>query len=262
MKIIEDLRRDRQFQIALGATLVLLLVVLIIFGSNAAYMESGQGYYFMAICAGLGLLFWGMKAFRFVIIIPAILVIVCALTISVLKFEWRKAYIEKAEAGEPFLFEEYIDGYPTLEQYIKASFFGGENWIGFTRICAEPAEAGLSYPPLCSDLQQIEAEFGLDMKAIVQKHYIKMKRTAQRISSGRLKDKKRYQQCIDSGQCVIVPLLPAGVDPDRLSGNDYGEIRRAFWSLIDDEKMNNTVCNQMKLCRILVEMKALKESSF
>ena len=257
-----DLKNNRQLQIALAATIFLLLVIGGIFLRNTAYYEANQFYYIGAFIAGLGLFFWGLLSFRIAVLVPAVLIILISVMASIMKFDWRKGYIERAEAGNPFLFEEYIDTYPSLEEYLYANFFDGPNWIGFSQTCGEPAYKDQPLPALCSDLNKIKAEFGLNMKKIVNDHYKKMKKTATRIHKGQLTNKKRYEQCIKSKQCVIVPLLPAGVDPEQITGNDYTQVRQAFWSLVEDDKMNEIVCNQMMLCSLLVKMKALNASNF
>lgn len=262
MNISFDIKNDRQLQIALGATIILLIVIISIFSNNAQYTEDGQSYYLSAAIGGIMLLFWGLRSFKFIILVPSILIILISLTISTMKFDWRKGYLEKAESGKPFIFEEYIDGYPTLEEFLKAQFFGGEDWVGFARVCGEPAKEDLDVPESCQSLASIQDVYGLDMKKIVDDHYKKMKLTAKKIADGKLTDKKRFETCLQQRQCVMVPLLPANVDPDKLAGNDYSQIRRAFWSLVEDEKLNEVVCNQMELCSLLVKMKALSTASF
>lgn len=260
MAVNFDIKNDRQLQIALAAAVILLVVIISIFMNNRAYSESGQEYYLTAAIGGTALLFWGLRSFKLVILIPAALIILISLTVSTMKFDWRKAYIEKAEGGDPFIFAEYIDDYPTFEEFMKAQLIGGPDWIGFARVCAEPAKANQPYPDICSDLKTIKSEFGLDMKQIVKGHHRKMKMTAKKIADGKLKDKRRYEVCLQNKQCVLVPLLPANVDPDNIKGDQYRQIRQAFWSLVEEEEMTNIVCNQMELCRLLVKMKALNIS--
>jgi hypothetical protein len=262
MALSFDIKNDRQLQLALGATLVLLIVVLGIFFNNFAYVEAGTEYYFVGSMVGLGLLFWGLRSFKLMVLVPAVLIILVCLGMSIMKFNWREAYLAKADAGNPFLFEEYIESYPSFEEYVFASFTGGPNWITFSRDCAEPVQR--SQPPAaeCSDLKAIQATYGLDMKKIVNDHFQKMKKTAIRISKGQLKDKVRYEQCIKLGQCVVVPMLPANVNPAVLQTGEYNEIRKAFWALVDENKLNEDVCDQMLLCSTLVQTGALRLSSF
>lgn len=264
MKIPFDLKNDRQLQLALGATTLLVIVLLGYYVSNLAFAERGMERYLVSGFVGLGLLFWGLKTFRVIILVPAILIFLISFLMMVLKFDWRKEYIQSAEAGNPFLFEEYVDHYPTLEEYFQARLLGGEDWVGFARECGEPAKRRAPVPQQCKTLQGIRDAYGLNIQDVMDEHYAKMKKTARLIADGKMTNKRIYERCVAQKNCAIVPLLPATVENEDLvaQSTDFMDLRQAFWSLVEDENLSRSVCDYMTLCNLLVRMGAINMNRF
>tara|TARA_Y100001001_G_scaffold162709_1_gene189945 strand:- start:1987 stop:2859 length:873 start_codon:yes stop_codon:yes gene_type:complete len=264
MKIPFDLKNDRQLQLALGATIVLAIVLLGYYVSNLVFAERGMERYLVGGFVGLGLLFWGLKTFRVLILAPAILIFLLSFLMMILKFDWRKEYIQSAEAGEPFLFEQYVDHYPTLEEYFQARMFGGQDWVGFARECGEPAKRREPVPQQCKTLQDIRDTYGLNVQQVMDNHFAKMKKTARLIADGKMTNKRIYERCVAQKNCAIVPLLPANVENNEMiaQSTDYMDLRQAFWSLVEDENLSRSVCDYMGLCNLLVRMGAINMNRF
>ena len=238
---------------AIIVSAVFLIGGLYMFFSNAEYIEDGHNR-LMLIYSGLCLVFfWLFKKWKLVPLVLCVFVMVTIMVFVMQKFEWRKNYVE---ASSPFFLEEYITDYPTLEDYLIASYRGGENWIAFSKNCAEPAMLGKRAPSDCSSLQSVKDNYGIDLKKAAFSQFKKMQSTAKRIETGKFKTSTQYKNCVETKSCAEIPMLPNGVDAQKIAKqeNAYVEIRRAYWALIDERKITAPVCEFMKLCRIMIKL--------
>ncbi|MBU6235731.1 MAG: hypothetical protein KGQ41_07795, partial [Alphaproteobacteria bacterium] len=206
-------------------------------------------------CFGL---FFGIRLWKFFLIIPMALLLAGVMTYSTNKFNWRQSYIELANMGQPFFLEELIDRYPTYEEYTFA-FLKAPDWVRFNDECVQPALLNQVVPPRCASMDLIQRYYNIDMTMTMSAYYAKMKRTAKKVEEGKLKKRSEYAQCISNKECATIPLLPKGVDAEKVdpTSKDYIGVRQAFWSLITDKKMSQEVCSLTPICRALVNMKAI-----
>lgn len=212
-----------------GFGLVTALMFLVYLGSLAASI----------------LLFRGEKYGHAVIFM---LVMIGLLVLSYHRHSWMRDYYKNG-----FILEAYIDEYPSWEETLFGSILGKEDWIGFANDCAKPVlEKNGRGASSCKSLATIKEVYRLDMTSVLEKHRKKMKRTAKQLADGKAR-KIRYPRCIRDKKCVEVPLLPPGVDADKIDPASQTHIdkRRAFWSLVNGNGMTPEICTNMQLCYIL-----------
>lgn len=250
---------DKDKNLALASKVLaagFLVFGLFSFYSSAQYIEKGHTTILVAYCVLCGVFYITVRGWR---IIPAALcaiALIFTLTFSNEKFSWRKAYVE---SRTPFLFEEYIKEYPSLEEHIFAKYLGTKNWVNFSKTCAERIMQGMKVPKICQSASLIKQEFGIDIKKEIKSHFNKMKKTAKRIDSGKMRTAKQYQKCIADKACAEVPMLPDGVDPESINPNsmDFIDTRKMFWSIVNDRNVTPAVCEYMKLCSIALKLSVL-----
>ena len=218
------------------------------------YYEEGQGILLGIYALASFALFFALRFARWGQIISAIILISLILFYASVKFDWRKEYVDNANSGRPFIMENYIDEYPTLEEHTFGFLWSEPQWVNFTDDCITPILSGArTATPECRSNQTILENYNIDITQIIEKHFMKMKRTAQRIESGDMKTKNDYQRCLTNKSCAIIPLLPANVDPTTIDqqSTDYLLTRKMFWSLVNDTKMSPEICEYIDICRVL-----------
>jgi hypothetical protein len=178
---------------------------------------------------------------------------------SQVKYNWRKEYIEMSRSTRPFAMEFYIDKYPPLETYLMAPLLKTPDWIRFSRDCVEPVLEERTYSPDCSTMKRIQDVYYIDAREALREYRNKMTKTALRIESGNINSKRRYFDCLSRRQCVPVPLLPPGVNPNTIDpeSSQHLKERRAFWQLIDSNEITTEICDFMALCKVLRKTGAL-----
>lgn len=222
------------------------------------YIESGHGYIYAAYlgaCIGLAVT---LRMRNLALFVLALLAAIGFQIYAVKKFDWRQTYISMAEAGQPFALEEYIDTYPTFEEHLF-TFLNMPDWVRFNQQCVQPALAQQPTAARCGSVDLIQRYYNIDIIASMTAHFEKMRFTARRIQSGDMKKSYEYAQCIANKQCASVPMLPKGVDANRIAGDseEYIGIRKAFWSLVNDSKVTEEVCALTPVCRALVNLKVI-----
>ena len=131
--------------------------------------------------------------------------------------------------------------------------------VAFEKICGAPADVGRGIPDECKTLAAINARFGMDLLAEIEKNHIRMVATARRIQSGELSDPDIYNACVRDGTCAAVPLLPSDVDASTIDAQstEYLNIRTAFWGLVEDRALGREVCTYIRPCDIAMKTGAL-----
>lgn len=244
------------------ATLVAGLAGFYMFAKDWSYFESGQSGLIACFIAGLVGLFFSLARNKMALAVLAALLCAGTIVASQKKYEWRRDYLEKSRAGTPFVFEPYIVHYPPYEEYLLAPWMGTPDWVRFARACADPVQSGDTPAKACSDLAAIRQTYHIDAMGAVNTYRLKMAQTAQKIADGKITKKIDYLNCLSSKQCAEVPLLPPEVDADMIDpgSDDYLQIRRPFWQLINDKSITPEICGYISLCRILDKTGALEQS--
>lgn len=242
----------------LGSILT-LTVGLLVFWSRYEFAEQGHdilAIIFMVACIGL---FFGVRLWNIPILIVALFTAITVQIYASNKFGWRENYIQLAQMGQPFPLDEFIDHFPTYEEY-TFRFLKAPDWVRFNEECVQPSLTNQVVPPRCANFDLIERYYHVDVRNAMSLHFGKMKKTAKMIQDGKMNKRSAYIDCISNKVCAAIPLLPKGVDAAQIEQNskDYIGIRQAFWSLVDDKKMSPQVCSLTPLCRALVNMKAVE----
>jgi hypothetical protein len=246
---------------ALVVAILFLLGGLYVFFKDYSYAEDGHLILLGLYVAFTFFFYLSFKAWKIPLTAFFVLLMVFNLTLIVQKYEWRKDYVE---AQTPFFLEEYIDEYPSFEEYLKISYMGGENWIGFSKDCAEPVMLGQSVPTECQSLSSVKEVYGVDLKAAVNAYFKKMQSTARKIGDGKLKNKIQYITCIEEKSCAEVPMLPDNVNAEDIdpNSNAHKEIREAYWALIEEKQITAPVCKKMKLCTVMARLNIVDLDDF
>lgn len=228
------------------------------FLSQWAYSEAGHEYLLAAYILCSIVVFFSLRMSKIGSAIFFVMILFFIIFYSNQKFEWRKSYIQDAAAGQYFPLEQYIESYPIYEQQTFPWFFDGPNWVAFSKECYEPflsgtlAEAKKSVGRNCQEAELIRDYYGINLITVIKDHYSKMRKTAKQLQKGRFKTKKKFETCIQSKKCVMIPLLPAGAEDITQQSKQYLDIRKQFWSLINDDKISVQNCNFFDICRIAV----------
>ena len=243
---------------AILGTLGALGAGLFIFYSRYAYAEEGHDILAIAYLIGCIALFFGIRLWKILIMIVAVAALAGIQVYANQKFDWRQNYIQMAEMGQPFFLEELIDHYPTYEEH-TFSFLNAPDWVRFNDDCIQPGLLNGVVPPRCTSFDLIQRYFNIDLATAMGTYFVKMKYTAKQIEEGKMKKRSDYASCIASKNCVTIPLLPKGVDAEKIdpTSRDYIGVRQAFWSLVNDKKMSQEVCALTPVCRALVNMKVV-----
>lgn len=224
------------------------------FISQWQYSEAGHEYLLIAYCAGAILTFFTLRMSRNVFALIFIACMGFILLYSNAKFEWRYDYIQSAHKGQYFPLEQYIDQYPTFEANNFAWMNDKPNWVAFNQDCYEPLlkNQGRNINRNCEDASEIMEHYNIDIKDIIRTHYKKMQSTAQFLEKGRLGTKKKFEACINTKRCAMIPLLPKNVTVVQQS-TGYLNIRKQFWALVNNERMMPEHCAFFDLCRVMVK---------
>lgn len=227
--------------------------------SQWEYYESGQGILlviYLVACFGL---FFALRFSNITQIIASFVLLALVTFYADQKFEWRKNYIQNSQNGKPFILEPYIQAYPLFEEHHFGGILDKPAWINFSADCLTPALSGTEVPKICRSEGRIKSEYNIDPIALVNTHFKRMKRTAQRIETGAMKNKRQYQACLRNKTCAIIPLLPKNVDADAIDRQSDQHIgtRKMFWSLMNDAKISPEVCEYMDLCRALRDLNVM-----
>ncbi len=251
---------DRQITyFALAVSLGFIILGMVIFLQNIAHAETGTGWLAMGYVITCFFLFFVLRLRMLVLTILCVSAAFALQTYAYKKFEWRGEYIQNAQAGEPFMAEAYIDHYPTYEEQIKARIFKEPNWVDFTNQCLWPLSKSMKPDVRCSNPNLVSTYYNIDLSGALIAQFDKMKETARRIEAGDLKTKAELQQCIADKQCALVPLLPPNVDATKIAPTsvEYMAIRKAFWSVMNDNRIRPEVCEYMLLCKAMVQLNLL-----
>jgi len=242
---------------SLIVSIMLLLSGLYVFFKDSAYMEPNHYWLLLAYIAFNIAFYFFFKLWRVALATISLFTMMFVLIIIVQKYEWRKDYVN---ASVPFFLEEHITDYPTFEQHLYTSYFGGEDWIGFSRDCAEPSLLNKPTPLECRSFSMIQATYGLDLKNEAKLYFRKMQSTAKKIERGSMKTAQQYRVCVQSKGCAEIPMLPKGVSAENIdpNSNAYIEVRKAYWDLIDKKEITPAVCNFMKLCKVMLKLELVK----
>lgn len=223
------------------------------------YYESGQGILLIIYILGCFILFFAVRFIKVMQILAAFLLLGLIIFYANQKFDWREEYISNAMKGDHFILQEYIDQYPTMEEYNFGWLWSEPRWVHFARECVEPGMNKRNVEPACRSAGGILEEYHIDIQSVINQQFKKMQSTAQKIERGQLKDKRQYQNCLDQKQCAFIPLLPANVDPEQVKreSEDYLVIRQTFWSLVNDREISPNVCEYMLLCRVMRDLSVI-----
>lgn len=238
------------------ATLGLGCVGFYMFAKDWAYFENGQTGLIACFLAGLVGSFFAFSRKKFFFAVLAVALCGAALFASQKKYEWRRDYLEKGASGNPFVLEPYITAYPPYEEYLLASWLGKPDWVRFAQDCIEPENEP---EKVCSSISAILQKYNIDVTATLNAYRNKMAQTAQKIVDGKITKKIDYMNCLSSKQCAEVPLLPPDVDADMIDpeSDDFLQIRKPFWQLVNDKTITPEICAWISLCRSLGKTGAL-----
>ena len=243
--------------VSLSIGLAVLAYGLFIFLTQWQYSEPGHETMLIGYLVGSVAIFFALRFSKLAI---AVVIGVCLFLVTLYagqKFEWRKTYIQNAQNGNYFALEQYIDTYPSYEDHHFSWITNAPKWVDFSSDCYEPllksddlSETKKSLNTHCLSAESILSSYNIDVKTMINDHYRKMQNTAKMLEKGRLKNKRRFEGCINDKKCVMIPLLPAGTNVEQQS-EDYLDIRKQFWSLINDKKMSQANCDFFDLCRVM-----------
>lgn len=239
---------------------VVVPVIALIFGvfvflSRYAYAEDGHNSLLTTYIVACVVLFWALRKMSPVLLGLCLVVMLGTQVYAAQKFNWRQAYIENAVAGNPFPLEEMIISYPTYEDHLF-TFLKKPDWVRFNSDCIQPALEKLPTGDHCGTPENIQAKYNIDIIGEMTVYAGKMQRTAKMLESGKMAKRSQYLACIAEKNCATIPLLPRGVDAEKMDpmSRDYLEIRQAFWSLVKDKKLSKETCNLTDICRALVNI--------
>ncbi|PCI01144.1 MAG: hypothetical protein COB76_01980 [Alphaproteobacteria bacterium] len=242
--------------VSLAISLIVLFSGLVHMLGQWNYYEEGHGILAIVFAIACFALFFSLRFADITKIISAVILLGLVIFYANQKFEWRKSYIDDSNNGKPFILSPYITTYPTLEERHFGSLLGVPSWVQFAEECIEPSLKGNKAARDCKSSSSINDTYGIDALKLVNTHFTRMKRTAQKIEGGQMKSKRQYQRCLVNKTCAIIPLLPAHVeaeDIDRQS-QDHIATRTMFWSLVNDPKISPEICEFMDLCRALRDL--------
>lgn len=250
--------------IAGGLSAVIFAVGLFLFASNTAYREPYHGWYlfgFFVSTIGMGVAF-GTK--RVSLGIFLFILVAGILTLSVLKFEWRKKLTLRMTADNPVtVLGDYATVLPTFEEYWYP-YSIQPNWVKFDEECFIPVMQNREPAPECKSKDAIFTTYRIQVISEMTNRFQAMKATAGKIDRKELATKQAYESCLQDNSCVMVPLLPPDVDPAavEVDSDQYQKERVAFWQLIDSKDMTSALCDYMALCKVLTKSGALTRNDF
>ena len=127
----------------------------------------------------------------------------------------------------------------------------------FLSACVEPVLAGKDdVGAACRSMQAITDTYNINIKGHIDARHALMKKTARRIADGELLKPQDYKACIASDQCAEVPLLPANVDPEKMTAAQR-LASETFWDLAEQDNMTKPVCDLIPECQVMVKLKVI-----
>lgn len=252
--LIDNTEQDKRKKMAriVGGILVALQILLLL--TYRSYLDFGHLIISILYIVVSLVSYWSLLRAR---ILPAILSVVVAsglLYFSLTKVQWNERYLHNLTTSQAFIFEDYIDSYPTLEQHLLARTLGRQDWIRFADDCIKPALERRPMGGQCRTPEQIERTYNINVDQELNRFVRRMQRTAQDIEGGRIKSGGQYQKCLAEKICAPIALLPEEADVEKLQGDtsQYVEIRQAFWDLVEEKGLTPPICLTMTLCRGLL----------
>lgn len=238
---------------AVYAGLAIMAFGVIYFLSQWEYSENHHGTLLITWCVLAVLFSVTIHFYRYGLSVLIILMLLGAVTYAQMKFNWREAFITAASKNKYPAINRYIDHYPTFEEHSFAALTGEPRWIEFSKECLEPALDGKPMAESCHSVKMIEDRYNIDINSVINEHYAKMRKTAIMLQKGQLNNEAIYRSCLQSKRCAFIPLLPANADIDTMSAQSgqYMDIRRQFWSIIDNKMIQDDACDFDDLCRIM-----------
>lgn len=249
--------------IAAGVSALVLAIGLFIFASNVEYRETHHAWYllgFFVMTIGLGI---SIGARRVSIAVLMGVLVALVLGISLAKFSWQKSIRETV--NNPTVVTalgDYVRNISPLESHWNP-YDVSPDWVKFDEECYRPALGQGSYAEDCKNKNKIFEVYSIDVMQVITDRFNLMKDTARRISTGELNNKQAYLDCVSSGSCAPVPLLPAAA-LGQLSPADpeYKDIRLAFWDLVDNAEMKLSLCEHMPFCKAMTTTGAVTRTDF
>lgn len=234
-----------------------------LYATSIAYADDGHVYFAPAFLVLLIAAVFLLRSGGALLSGLAVIACVSSMFCIYQKINWQKNYDALQRSGTPFIYHSYIDRYPYWEEYMFPSIMKKPDWIRFTEDCTDPILAGREVGPHCSSLADIRSKYYIDARTIMYSYFRRMQQTAKRIDRKEIETLPQYQVCIDRKRCAEVPLLPDGVRAaavDRQS-EDYLDIRKPFWHLVDKQEITPEVCDFMTLCKVLFTTGAFRFDS-
>ena len=246
-------------------SLAALIFGLYFFRSQWDFSESGHEYLFFGYVGLSTLLFFllrlGRKNISFIIAGLMIFILYCADA----KFDWRKSYVLSSQTSEPFAMEAYIDSYPTFEAHHFSRFLHTPRWVNFSEDCFQPLLNAQStadmqnIPQECKSEETIKESYNIDIVQIIRDHHKKMRSTAEKVEKGRFKRTSHLEKCIRDKRCALIPLLPPEAEGLTRESEEYIDIRRQFWHLVEERSMLREHCEFFDFCRVMLEADIIEE---
>ena len=128
---------------------------LVVFYGRYPFAEDGTNTLIALYLSACIILFFGIRFWNIVILAFAVLSLFGVQIYAAQKFDWRENYISLAQMGQPFFLNEFIDHYPTYEEYTFA-FLNAPDWVRFNNECVQPALTQNPVPPRCASSDLIQ----------------------------------------------------------------------------------------------------------
>ena len=244
-------KRTKRAHIAGGVLLALQIMILMTYRN---YLDFGHLILAIAYVVIALVTYWSLLKAKLIPSALGVLLAVGILGFQLEKVWWSENYLQNLTTSNAFIFEDYIETYPTLEEHIFAGILKRPDWIRFADECMQPALNRRPVPEQCRTPEQIDAVYRIKVDQEMQRFVGRMQKTAQDVEGGRIKSPGQYQKCIAEKRCAPIALLPDNVEAESLQGDrtQYIEIRQAFWDLIENKGLTPPVCLTMTLCRGLL----------
>lgn len=251
--LIDTTEINKRKKVAVVSALLLLAAGMFLFITYRNFLDMGHiplavGYLILVIAVYVSL----NKAR----IIPALLCLALAggvLFLSLVKVQWSKDYLKSLTTRQAFILEDYIERYPTFEEYYFAGFLGVPDWVRFSRDCVEKALNKQPVAQNCRTADSIRDAYNIDIQKEINHFMGRMQSTAIKVKDGGITSGQQYQSCIAQRNCAPIPLLPENVDAEKISvrSKEYAEVRRAFWDLVEKKGLTKDICLSMLLCKAM-----------
>lgn len=251
--LIDTGEKDKRHKMAMGAAILLLIMGVFAALTYRNYLDIGHVPVFILYALFNFLVFRALKKARIVMALVSIGLVALLLFVALAKVQWNRNYLQSLTTSNAFILEDYIERYPRMEEYYFSWVLRQPDWIRFADQCVSPALQKRPVQTYCRSPQAIRERFRINLMAEIHDYMAKMQETATRIKEGRIKSSRDYQRCLAQKQCVPVPLLPDGVDPEKIAQDamQHTDVRLAFWDLVDKRGLTPHVCGSMVLCRAM-----------